>query len=198
MGIRIRYNSPVTLSFSLAALLVLIIDYITPGELQLALFSVGPTMNVANPLDWLRLFTHVLGHASMEHLMGNLAFILLLGPILEEKYGSASLLFMIVVTAAATGIANIILSDARLLGASGVVFMMILLSSFTNVRKGDIPLSFILVVLIYLLREVFAAMAADSISQLAHIVGGALGSIFGFIQAGETGTKDTHSEGTHD
>ncbi|MGI9255926.1 MAG: rhomboid family intramembrane serine protease, partial [Salinispira sp.] len=108
-------------------------------------------------------------------------FILLLGPILEEKYGSVNLLFMIIITALATGIASILLSNITLLGASGLVFMMILLSSFVNVQKGDMPLTFLLVLLIYLLREFLTAFQTDSISQLAHIVGGAVGSIFGFV-----------------
>ncbi|AHC15570.1 rhomboid family intramembrane serine protease [Salinispira pacifica] len=180
---RIRYNAPVTLSFSLLAVAVLIIDMVSPGEFQLRLFSVGPAMNWSSFTDYLRLFTHVLGHASVEHLLGNLALILLLGPILEEKYHSSAMVFMILVTALTTGLGNIIFSDAALLGASGVVFMMILLASFTNVRRGEIPLSFILVVLIYLLREFISALEADSISQLAHIVGGAVGSVFGFIHA---------------
>lgn len=180
---RIRYNAPVTLSFSLLAVAVLIIDMVSPGEFQLRLFSVGPAMNWGSFTDYLRLFTHVLGHASVEHLLGNLALILLLGPILEEKYRSSAMIFMILVTALTTGLGNIIFSNAALLGASGVVFMMILLASFTNVRRGEIPLSFILVVLIYLLREFISALEADSISQLAHIMGGAVGSVFGFIHA---------------
>jgi len=39
-------------------------------------------------------------------------------------------------------------------GASGVVFMFILLSSFVNFKKGRIPITFILVVIIYLGGEV--------------------------------------------
>ncbi len=185
MKARIRYNAPATLSFSLLSVIVLIIDLISPGDFQIAYFSVGPGFNLASLLDWFRLFSHVLGHADVEHLLGNLALILLLGPILEEKHGSRSMLLMIFITALTTGLANIILSDNILLGASGIVFMMILLASFTNVKKSEIPLSFILVVLIYLLREVIAAFEADSISQIAHIIGGAVGSVFGFVHAGQ-------------
>ncbi len=177
---RLRYNAPTTLTVSLISFLVLLIDIFTPGSIQLRFFSVGPSMNPGRLLDWMRLFTHVLGHADIEHLLSNLAFILLLGPILEEKYGSVNLLFMIIITALATGIASLLLSNVTLLGASGLVFMMILLSSFVNVQKGDMPLTFLLVLLIYLMREFLTAFQTDSISQLAHIVGGAVGSIFGF------------------
>ncbi len=198
MKIRLRYNAPVTLSFSFASVIILIIDLILPGEIQLTVFSVGPGMNPGLFLDWIRLFSHVLGHAGVEHLLGNLALILLLGPILEEKHGSGSMVLMILVTALVTGLANILISDARLLGASGVVFMMILLASFTNVRRGEIPLSFVLVVVIYLLREVIAAMEADSISQLTHILGGAIGSIFGFVHAGQDSQEPEADESPGD
>jgi len=63
-----------------------------------------------------------------------------------------------------------------------VVFMMILLASFTNFSKGEIPLTFILVLILYLGRELFNAFGDDNISQFAHIVGGFIGSLFGFFR----------------
>lgn len=183
MSLKLRYNAPATLSFSLVATAILLIDILTPGELQLTAFSVGPTMQLGRLLDWFRLFSHVLGHGDIGHLLGNLSFILLLGPILEEKHGSPDILIMIFITALVTGIASLLFSNVTLLGASGVVFMMILLASVTNVKRGDIPLSFLLVLIIYLLREILAAFGSDNISQLAHIVGGAIGAVFGFIHS---------------
>ena len=47
----------------------------------------------------MRLFTHVLGHTSFTHYVTNMALILSLGPIVEERYGSWRLLFMFAVTA---------------------------------------------------------------------------------------------------
>ena len=117
-----------------------------------------------------------------NHLIGNFAFILLLGPILEEKYSSTSLFGMMLATAFITGLLNALFSPAYLLGASGIVFMMILLASFTNIRDGDIPLTFILVVALYIIREVITSFQTDSIAQFAHIAGGACGSLFGFIR----------------
>jgi len=135
--------------------------------------------------NWVTLFTHVLGHASWPHLFSNFAFILLIGPILEEVYGSASLLIMIFITALVTGALNVIFFTTGLLGASGVVFMMILLASFTNFSRGEVPLTFILVLILYLGRELFNAFGSNSdsnISEFAHIVGGFIGSLFGFFR----------------
>jgi membrane associated rhomboid family serine protease len=109
--------------------------------------------------------------------------------MLEEKYGSKRMIIMIVTTAFITGILFIIISGNRLLGASGIVFMLILLSSFVNLQKGRIPVTLILVAIIYIGREFLVAgkellsdeTGRDNISQLAHLVGGICGGVFGFV-----------------
>jgi rhomboid protease GluP len=187
--VRVTYNAPVTLTFAVISTLVLLVSQLTGSGFTVEFFAIGGQMSLLDPLDYVRLITHVIGHASWAHLVSNFAFILLLGPILEEKYGSATLLFMMVITAIATGLLNVILFDTGLLGASGVVFMMILLVSFANFRKGEIPLTFILVVLLYLTREVFTAFQEDSVSQFAHVVGGFCGSIFGFLRTDHSSSE---------
>jgi membrane associated rhomboid family serine protease len=132
--------------------------------------------------SWITILTHVAGHANWTHLINNFTLILLIGPMLEESYGSAELLVMIVITALVTGILNILLFPSYLLGASGVVFMMILLSSFTNFSHGEIPLTFILVLILYMGVQIFFFFFPDNISHFAYIVGGLCGSIFGFFR----------------
>ena len=102
--------------------------------------------------------------------------------MLEENYGSRELLFMIVITALVTGVLNVIFFRSALMGASGVVFMMILLSSFTNFSHGEIPLTFILVLILYMGVQIVEIFNTDNISQFAHIVGGLCGSFFGFFR----------------
>ena len=139
---------------------------------------------LGDPHAYVGLFTHILGHESWEHLLGNFMLILLIGPILEERHGSLTLLVMILVTALVTGLANLAFSSNALLGASGVAFMMVLLASMANVRAGEIPLSFIAVAVIYMGGEIAHSFQADHISHLAHLVGGAVGAGFGFLLAG--------------
>ena len=68
-----------------------------------------------------------------------------------------------------------------MLGASGVVFMMIVLSSFTEMKRGGIPLTLILVVVFYLGGEISDGLLKnDNVSQMTHIVGGVCGIVFGF------------------
>ena len=108
--------------------------------------------------------------------------LLLVGPGLEEKYGSRNLLATIAVTAFATGLVQFLLfPHSALLGASGVVFMMIVLSSFTEMKKGGIPLTMLLVVALYLGSEIADGLTrTDNVSHLTHIVGGVCGIFFGF------------------
>ena len=78
-----------------------------------------------------------------------------------------------------------------LLGASGIVFMMIILTSAVNMKEGGIPLSMILVILIYLGSEIWDAFTVkDSISHLTHILGGICGAVFGFLYAKDPKLKD--------
>ena len=134
-------------------------------------------------MTYVRLFTHVIGHVSFAHLLGNMSYILLLGPMLEEKYGWKNLLAVMLVTAAVTGlIHNLLFPRTYLLGASGIVFAFILLTSFTEVREGEIPLTFILVAVIYLGQQVWEGIAAkDDISNLTHIIGGLVGGGAGWV-----------------
>ncbi|MDR2185826.1 MAG: rhomboid family intramembrane serine protease [Treponema sp.] len=183
---RIKYNAPTVLTYAFISALVLIFTQLIFHSLTRAWFTV-PGRGGFSPFvlrSWVTLFTHVIGHADWNHLISNFAFILLLGPILEETYGSFSLLVMILITALVTGILNALLFPSSLLGASGVVFMMILLASFTNFNKGEIPLTFILVLALYLGRELFNSFKSDNISEFAHIAGGFCGSLFGFFRPG--------------
>lgn len=133
--------------------------------------------------EYLGLFSHILGHGNWAHLVGNFTMILLLGPLLEERHGSGSLMIMIALTACVTGLINAIFFNTALLGASGIVFMFILLASMVNIKEREIPLTFILVAVLYLGVEVRNAFRADNISQMGHLVGGLAGAVFGFINA---------------
>ena len=178
---KLQYNSPVILTFFLLSLGVLVLDWITGGWTTLHAFCVYRS-SMADPLFYVRLFGHVLGHAGFDHFLGNMLLLLVIGPPLEEKYGSGTMVWMIALTALVTGLVNFIFfPHTALLGASGVVFMMIVLSSFTAARKGEIPVTLILVVIFYLGGEIMDGLfKQDNVSQIAHIVGGLCGLVFGF------------------
>jgi membrane associated rhomboid family serine protease len=178
--LRITYNAPVVLTFAIAAVAVFILT--NAVDAAKPWFVAWPRLG--DTRAYVGLFSHILGHANWQHLIGNFMLILLIGPILEERHGSGPLLVMILLTALVTGLANLLFSNGVLLGASGIVFMMILLASMANVRGGEIPLTFIAVAILYMGGEIIHAFRDDKISQMAHLVGGMAGAAFGFIIAG--------------
>ena len=138
--------------------------------------------SLKSPLTYLRFFTHVLGHAGWDHYIGNMAYILLLGPILEEKYGPKKIIEVIVITALITGVINYLFFwNVALCGASGVVFAFILLTSFTSFKDGELPITFILVAVIFIGQQIYEGIfLQDNVSNLSHILGGIIGATVGY------------------
>ena len=136
-----------------------------------------------NPMTYVRFVTHVFGHVGWSHFIGNASYLLLLGPMLEEKHGSKAILEVILITAVVTGLINYFFFwNIGLCGASGVVFAFIMLASFTDFREGEIPITFILVAAIFIGQQVYEGIAVqNNISNMAHIVGGIVGAIIGYV-----------------
>ncbi len=179
---RISYNAPVVLTFALLAVAVFVITspHVMPSAKPW--FAAWPELH--DTRSYAGLVSHILGHANWQHLLSNFMLILLIGPILEERFGSTALLVMIVATALVTGLIQVMFFNEMLIGASGIVFMMIVLASTANIRQGEIPLTFIAVVLIYVGGELVRAVSNDDqVSQAAHIIGGITGGVFGFLSA---------------
>lgn len=62
------------------------------------------------------------------------------------------------------------------------MFAFIILASFTGFKEGEIPLTFILVAIIFIGQQVYEGIAVqDNISNMAHIVGGIVGAIVGYL-----------------
>lgn len=189
---KFQYNAPVILTFTLISAAALLLGYLTNGWTSMYVFSVYRS-RLLDPMQYVRLVTHIFGHANYAHYIGNFTIILLIGPMLEEKYGSQDILEMIAVTAVVTGIVQVIFfPHTALLGASGIAFMLILLSSFANYRKGKIPVTLILVALIFLSGEIIDGLTkSDNISHLAHIIGGLCGTLFGWAITKEKPAETT-------
>ncbi|MBQ2204445.1 MAG: rhomboid family intramembrane serine protease [Lachnospiraceae bacterium] len=190
-GIRITFNAPVVITFALICLIATSLGEITQGETTLMLFATSRT-SLLSPLTYVRFISYVFGHADWAHFIGNMSYILILGPMLEEKYSSVGIAIVIIITALVTSIINyIFFPNTILLGASGVVFAFILLASFTNFKQGEIPLSFILVLVFYLGGQVMEGILSnDNVSQFGHIIGGLVGSIIGFKANKQSGYED--------
>ena len=101
---------------------------------------------------------------------------------LAVSTGLVLITVIIAVAAVVTGLFNLLFfAGTSTLGASGVVFAFILLSSITMREGGTIPLTFLLVALLYIGQQLLQVFQKDNISQLSHIVGGAVGTVAGFM-----------------
>lgn len=180
--LKITFNSPIVLGFVAICLVVTVLNYITLGISNRVLFMTYHS-SLKSPMTYVRFFTHVFGHADWSHFIGNMSYILLLGPMLEEKYSSAVLIKVIAITAVITGIINYVFFwQYALCGASGVVFAFILLSSFTGFKEGEIPLTFILVAVLYIGQQVVQGVTLnDNVSNIGHIIGGVVGGVLGYM-----------------
>ncbi len=175
-----QYNSVVILTYFFISLIVLILNTISNDKLNKILFS-SYRSSLFNPLTYLRFFTYIFGHKDWNHFIGNFLYILLIGPMIEEKYGSINLIYMILITAGISSIINFIFSNNRILGASGIVFMLIVLSSFVNFEAGKIPVTLALICLLYVVKEIKDGLfKKDGVSHFGHLMGAICGIAFGF------------------
>jgi len=180
--LKITWNSPVILTFVAICLAATALNAITGGKSN-AIFFMTYHSSLKSPMTYVRLFSHVFGHAGWSHFIGNMSYILLLGPLLEEKYKSQTLIEVIAIAALITGLVNyIFFPHVALCGASGVVFAFMLLASFTSFKEGEIPLTFLLVAVFFIGQQIIQGLTLDdNVSNMAHIVGGIVGGWCGYL-----------------
>ena len=177
------YNSPVILTYFFICLIILIIDKIMRGKFSTMFFSSGRNDSLLNPLTYFKLVSHSLGHSNWDHLYSNFLKILLIGPLIEEKYGSYQLLIMMIITSLIIGVINRLFSKNIILGASGIAYMLIVLCSFVNIEDGKIPLTLVLILLFFVVDEIINLLRRkkDGVSHLGHVTGAICGLILGIL-----------------
>ena len=178
---KIKYNAPVILTYAIISMCFL--AFFSSGILA-KYFSSPAHLSFADPYFYLRLVSYIAGHGGWNHLIGNLMIILLVGPLLEEKYGSEKLMEMILVTAISTALLNAFLFSNSIIGGSGIAFMLILLSSFSNIKSKEIPLTFIIIAVLFIGSEMVSSLQVDRMSQFSHFAGGFVGAGYGFLRSG--------------
>lgn len=183
---KLQFNAPVILGVFFISLVSLALGVFTGGASTSALFSVYRS-SLASPLTYIRFVGHIFGHANAAHFFNNMLLLLVVGPPLEKIYGSQTIAIGILITAVVTGIIQFVFfPGSALLGASGIVFMLIMLSSLTGAKNGQIPVTLILVALMYLGQEVYSIVfIKDNVANLTHIIGGVCGIVMGFVLTGK-------------
>ncbi len=180
-NIKFDYNSPVIITYLLISVIANILNFITRGKTNKFFFS-NYRSSIFNPLTYIRLITHSIGHKDLDHLIHNFLFILLIGPMVEEKYGSINLIIMLIITSLAISLFNIIFNNYTITGASGNVYMLIVLSSFSNITEGKIPITLLLILIFYIMSEIKKSITEGNrnVYHDGHLIGAICGIVFGF------------------
>ena len=177
--------APLTFTFAIVSLLALLANILMDGRLH-AMFNAYFTA-FTDPYMYARLLSKAFMHADLLHYMRNFSAILILGPIVERRYGSPRLLLMMAATSFITGFIHVSFTrDVMLMGASGVTYMLIILACFVNVRRRRVPLAALVVGLFYLATEFWNALTLnDNIAHLSHAIAVLCGLGFGYLMAGK-------------
>lgn len=140
--------------------------------------------------EWWRLVTPVLVHGGLVHLLFNMYFLYLVGPLVEQLYGSVRFALLYVLTAAAGSAASFVFGGpAPSVGASGAIFGLcgvLLAVSLVHRpvldRRGRAIMSQIggLVVLNLVIGFGFDALGA-AIDNAAHVGGLVAGLWLGLV-----------------
>lgn len=188
--ISFSFDSPLVIVFAGFSILIMVLNSIAESrgaEGLLGFFSApaafragAGAFNFRNPVHYLRLFFHIFGQRKWINLVRDLSFILLLGPQLEKLYGSKMLLLMFTVCAFVSGVLGVCFLQQPLCGASCIAFMMILLTVYMSIKKQAVPVSCVLLLLLYIGQGISRIGGGNS--EIVHLLAGICGSLFGMIQ----------------
>jgi membrane associated rhomboid family serine protease len=180
---RLSIEAPVVVGFAFCCVGLHVLNMtVMPGVSKF--FGVDDFFSLLSPMQYIRLVSHIFAHDGIPHLRGNMTNLLLVGPSAEAYFGSKETLAIMLAVAVSSGLAHIFLGRAysRQLGASGVVFALILLNSLVSAKSGKIPLSFVLTAFLWTSEEVWKLFfGRDGVSHHAHLVGAIVGTMAGYI-----------------
>jgi membrane associated rhomboid family serine protease len=199
---KVFLDAPVPVFFVVISAIVFLVDFLlTKNNSSLNLTS-SPTAAggalpfvLSQPLSYLRLILYVFGFANPQLLLIDLILIMLLGPSIEERYGSIVIGIMMAVSALFAGVLNACFCKTSLRGASCIIFMLIFLNSFMSLSKKKIPLSFIFVIALYIAREFFEKSSSGLVGILICLAGGLCGSLFAFLTSPKARAEKKASSG---
>ena len=197
LNIKVAYDAPVTLTFVFICVIIFLLNifFVKSGKnLGLEKIFASPTSQAGVlpfiptvSLSYVRLLLYIFGSSGAGDiasggasvLFTNLILIMLLGPAMEERYGSVIIGIMMFVSALFSGVLNACFCETSLIGAVPVVSMMIFLNAFMSFSKKKFPLSFAAVMILFVVLQIFDG--AGAIRIIICIAGGLCGSLFAFL-----------------
>jgi GlpG protein len=174
----ITFKSPVTLTIVAGSLVATLL----PGAPAVMALHPAGLASWLDPFFYSGIFGHIFVHSGLAHWANNMALILLLAPALESRYGSLKFVGTMGALTFLVGISEsllLIFTQKTVIGASDLVFALILMTTFAQSRKGEIPIASILVAILWGVHELGGLLTKDSIANSAHLVGAAWGFVWG-------------------
>lgn len=185
---KVVLDAPVTVGFVLVSLILCLLDFqFLKGKLSQSILRSPTSVKgdlafiISMPVSYFRLVLYAFGAANWTALLANLLFLLLLGPAMEERYGSIVIGIMIFVASLFSGVLNAAFCTVSLRGCAPVVFMMIFLNAFMSFSKKKIPLSFLLIFALLISYEIIDKTTGSAVGIIICIAGGLCGSLFAFL-----------------
>jgi uncharacterized protein len=121
----------------------------------------------------------VVGHGSLEHLLGNLFSLVLFGFILERSVGSARMVALFVGAGLVVSIVTPFTPYDRVIGASGAIFALIgalvVLRPMMPIWATAVPLPMFLAGLVYVLIDLLGVLYPAGTANFSHLIGMAIG-----------------------
>ncbi|MFI3257911.1 MAG: rhomboid family intramembrane serine protease [Spirochaetales bacterium] len=181
------YTAPVISLFSILSLLVFLIDKTIVPELISSIFSAAGNQNGEmpfnwqNPLDYLKFFIHIFAHSNWTTLAYNLTVILLLGPAIEQRYGSLLLILMFVIIAFVSAVLNAVFFDTTLLGSDGISFLIIILTVFGKPEVPDRSIISVFILVLYVGLQINYSVQTNSFENISATFGGLCATLLAFF-----------------
>lgn len=197
---KVNFDASVSISFCLAAIFIFFLDNFALKNFSLVqnIFSAPGAkgaqnpFNFSSPIDYARLAIFVLGNKNFLQVLFSCAFILPFGALMEERYGSPTVLLMTLLCSIVSGVLNACLLPQSMFGAASVAMMLILLSSITSIAKNEIHLSSILTFIVCVTGNLYLSSLDGGLTRFAviglfvQLAGALAGSMAGFLTAPKT------------
>lgn len=141
--------------------------------------------------EWWRLFSPILLHGNLLHLLFNMLWLIPLGKQLEQRLPSWRYLLFILIVAAFSNTAQYLMSGPNFLGFSGVLCGMLAFmwerqkrAAWEGYRMDRLTFLFMLIfvlglaslqILSFFVEKAFAISLSSNMANMAHLSGGGMG-----------------------
>lgn len=145
-------------------------------------FNPGFQPGTSNPINF---FTAIFGHSTLQHLFGNLFFIVLFGSIYERYTSTETFLATFLVAGWIANLTSFVFfQDSFIIGASGgAMGILAALAIYRPKQVGiglGVPMPMWAVLITYIFLDLAGITGANNVANEAHLLGMVVGIIIGY------------------